>query len=134
MRSTVYKYYCFSMCMFNFNTMQSQFLWKHILNFFFDVILRLSLYVFLSHHSLHYLDEIRLLILLVYSGHTLSLFGIHIFIEHHCQAFPFFYPHISTIHSKLFCINPRLFLRSLTSFFNPCISCIVSLKQGCYRA
>ena len=51
----------------------------------------LPLYL-LSHQSLYYFDEICLLILLVYPGHTLSLFGIHIFIGYHCLAFPFFFP------------------------------------------
>ena len=76
------------------------------------------------HQSLYYFNEICLLIQLVYPGHTLGLFSIHKFLRYRLDIFlrrqPFSY--------KLFYVNSRLFLRSLISLFNPCISCIVSLK------
>ena len=118
------------MCTLNFNTHQSQFLCKHILDFFFAVIPRLPLCLFYSMNyypiicSLYYFGEICLL---NYSGHTLALFSIHKFLEYPCLTFSFFAT-LSTFSSELFCVNSRLFLRKLISFCNPCISYIVSLK------
>ena len=45
-----------------------------------------------SHQSLYFFHETYPLVLLVYSGHTLDLFGFHIFLGRHCLAFhAFFY-------------------------------------------
>ena len=70
----------------------------------------------LSHQSLHYFGEICLLILLTYLGHTLGLFGSHKFLGYQCLAFFFFFSILSTFSSKLFCVNSRLFVRSLIYF------------------
>ena len=82
----------YSLCMLNFKTIQSQFLCKHSLEFFFPVIPRLSFSLFYPVNSIDYFGNICLLILLVSPGHTLGLFRIYIFLGYHYLTFPFFLP------------------------------------------
>ena len=44
------------------------------------------------------------------------------------SSFSILFSTLSTFSSNLFCVNSRVFFRSLILFFNLCITCLVSLK------
>ena len=62
----------------------------------------------LSHQSLCYINEICLLILLVYLGHTFSLFGIHKFLAYHCLAILLFFLYCLPVPLSFFVILPTI--------------------------
>ena len=118
----------YSLCMLNFKTIQSQFLCKHSLEFFFPVIPRLSLCLFYPINSIRlfrqYLSSNSVSLSWTYFGSISYLYISWISLSN----FSLLFTTLSTFSSKLFCVNSKLFLKSLISFFNRCIFCIISLK------